>query len=269
MNKELSYLHLMSKIPQVMEARIGIDNALEWASLDLNKYILHFMLVLIPVHFRQLLILWNVWENVGLSWPFTVLPASIVVLHTQLHCWWQSLHGWLTLVCLRQESQPRSEARLVAWFVHWLGGTGFRIQVGLALSSSCHLILVCVNNDLYGSLHINSRLHARLNNQISHPIPSSVVLVDYWMQLSFVTSLHCFAFLQTKNENEGRRPGCVWESSECFLMLSSMLLFVTTGSSLPTRSTRVNRLCYLPWIMGRRWLHWAGGGAGYTQLRAV
>ena len=39
-------------------------------------------------------------------------------------------------------------------------------------SSSCHLILVCVNYDLYGSLHINSRLHARLNNQISHPIPS-------------------------------------------------------------------------------------------------
>ena len=37
-------------------------------------------------------------------------------------------------------------------------------------SSSCHLILVCVNYDLNGSLHINSRLHARLNNQLSHPI---------------------------------------------------------------------------------------------------
>ena len=37
-------------------------------------------------------------------------------------------------------------------------------------SSSCHLILVCVNYDLNGSLRINSRLHARLNNLISHPI---------------------------------------------------------------------------------------------------
>ena len=36
--------------------------------------------------------------------------------------------------------------------------------------SSCLLILVCVNYDLNGSLRINSRLHARLNNQISHPI---------------------------------------------------------------------------------------------------
>ena len=40
-------------------------------------------------------------------------------------------------------------------------------------SSSCLLILLCVNYDLYGSLHINSRLHARLNNQPSHPVPSS------------------------------------------------------------------------------------------------
>ena len=38
-------------------------------------------------------------------------------------------------------------------------------------SSSCHLILMCVNYDLNGSLRLNSRLHARLNNQISHPIP--------------------------------------------------------------------------------------------------
>ena len=37
-------------------------------------------------------------------------------------------------------------------------------------SSSCHLILVCVNYNLNGSLRISSRLHARLNNQISHPI---------------------------------------------------------------------------------------------------
>ena len=39
-------------------------------------------------------------------------------------------------------------------------------------SSSYHLILVCANYDLNGSLRIDSRLHARLNNQISHPIPS-------------------------------------------------------------------------------------------------
>ena len=32
-------------------------------------------------------------------------------------------------------------------------------------------ILVCVNYDLNGSLRINSRLHERLNNQLSHPIP--------------------------------------------------------------------------------------------------
>ena len=36
------------------------------------------------------------------------------------------------------------------------------------LLSSYHLIHVCVNYDLNGSLHIYSRLHARLNNQISH-----------------------------------------------------------------------------------------------------
>ena len=41
-------------------------------------------------------------------------------------------------------------------------------------SSSYHLILVCVNYDLNGSLLINSRLHARLNNQLSHPIPDTV-----------------------------------------------------------------------------------------------
>ena len=39
-------------------------------------------------------------------------------------------------------------------------------------SSSCHHIFMCVNYDLNGSLPINSRLHVRLDNQISHPIPS-------------------------------------------------------------------------------------------------
>ena len=34
-------------------------------------------------------------------------------------------------------------------------------------------ILVWLNYDLYGFLHINSRLYARLNNQLSHPIPIS------------------------------------------------------------------------------------------------
>ena len=57
-------------------------------------------------------------------------------------------------------------APLTEWY--WV-----RIPVGLALHLHSHLILVCVNYDLNGSLHINSRLHARLNNQISHPIPSS------------------------------------------------------------------------------------------------
>ena len=38
-------------------------------------------------------------------------------------------------------------------------------------SSSYHLILVCVNYDLNGSLPINSRFHVSLNNQLSHPIP--------------------------------------------------------------------------------------------------
>ena len=37
-------------------------------------------------------------------------------------------------------------------------------------SPSCHLILVCVNYDQNGSLRINSKLHASLNNQIFHPI---------------------------------------------------------------------------------------------------
>ena len=36
---------------------------------------------------------------------------------------------------------------------------------------SYHLILVCVNYDLNGSLRINSRLGTRLNNQLFHPIP--------------------------------------------------------------------------------------------------
>ena len=61
--------------------------------------------------------------------------------------------------------------QLVEWLLPWLGGTGFESQLGWPFMS-CHLILVCVNYDLNGSLRINSRLHARLNNQISHPIPS-------------------------------------------------------------------------------------------------
>ena len=67
---------------------------------------------------------------------------------------------------------PDLLAQFVAWLFHWLGGTGFESRLGwpFIFNSSCHLILVCVNYDLYGSLHINSRLHARLNNQLSHPI---------------------------------------------------------------------------------------------------
>ena len=60
--------------------------------------------------------------------------------------------------------------RLRAWLVSWLGGTGFESQLGWPFMSY-HLILVCVNNYLNGSLRINSRLHARLNNHLSHPIP--------------------------------------------------------------------------------------------------
>ena len=53
----------------------------------------------------------------------------------------------------------------------WTQGTYVRgSNLGWAgPSSSCHVILVCVNYDLNSSLRINSRLHARLNNQISHP----------------------------------------------------------------------------------------------------
>ena len=73
---------------------------------------------------------------------------------TRLHC-----------VCV-----PASLAQLVEWLLPWLGGTGFESRLGWPFMSY-HLILVCVNYDLNGSLRINIRLHARLNNQISHPIP--------------------------------------------------------------------------------------------------
>ena len=65
---------------------------------------------------------------------------------------------------------PASLAQLVEWLLPWLGGTEFEYQLGWPFMSY-HLILVCVNYDLNGSLRINSRLHARLHNQISHPIP--------------------------------------------------------------------------------------------------
>ena len=58
--------------------------------------------------------------------------------------------------------------RIHTGMLPWLGGTGFESQLGW-LFMSYHLILVCVNYDLNGSLRINSRLHARLNNQLSHP----------------------------------------------------------------------------------------------------
>ena len=60
----------------------------------------------------------------------------------------------------------------VEWLLPWLGGTGFESRLGWPFISY-HRILVCVNNDLNGSLRINSRLHARLNSQISHPYPIS------------------------------------------------------------------------------------------------
>ena len=62
-----------------------------------------------------------------------------------------------------------SLTKSVASLLPWLCGTGFESRLGRPFISY-HLILVCVNYDLNGSLHINSRLHARLNNQISHPI---------------------------------------------------------------------------------------------------
>ena len=71
------------------------------------------------------------------------------------------------------ENVPASLAQLVEWLLPCLGGTGFDSQLVWPFMSY-HLILVCVNNDLNGSLRINSRLHARLNNQISHPIPSDL-----------------------------------------------------------------------------------------------
>ena len=49
-----------------------------------------------------------------------------------------------------------------------------KIKVIVIVIVSCHLILVCVNYDLYGSLHISSRVHARLNNQPFHPIYVSI-----------------------------------------------------------------------------------------------
>ena len=52
---------------------------------------------------------------------------------------------------------------LTVWY--WVG-----IPVGLALY--LHVILVCVNYDLNGFPPINSRLHARLDIQLSYPIPS-------------------------------------------------------------------------------------------------
>ena len=58
-------------------------------------------------------------------------------------------------------------AQLVEWLLPWLGGTGFESRLGWPFMSY-HLILVCVNYDLEnGTLPINSRLHASLNNQLS------------------------------------------------------------------------------------------------------
>ena len=87
----------------------------------------------------------------------------------------------------RWGDKPASLAQLVAWLVSGLGGTGIESRLGWPFISY-HLIFVCVNNDLNGSLRINSRLHARLNNQLSHPIHPSII--DRWVYelLDFVTA---------------------------------------------------------------------------------
>ena len=75
---------------------------------------------------------------------------------------------------------PASLAQLVAWLFHWLGGTGFESQLGWPFISY-HLILVCVHYDLNGSLRINSRLHARLDNQISHLTSLRSMLMIFYL----------------------------------------------------------------------------------------
>ena len=65
---------------------------------------------------------------------------------------------------------PASLALLEAWLLRWLGGTGFESQLG------CPFILisphprVCNSWPENGTPPIKGRPHARLNNQLSHPI---------------------------------------------------------------------------------------------------
>ena len=123
-----------------------------------------------------------VWRNLWSSFRESFnLAICIKQLWNPMGSWFQLdvnlttiwRHSWMCprsqLVNLIKGGVPASLAQLVEWLLPWLGGTGFESQLGWPFMSY-HLILVCVNYDLYGSLRINSRLHARLNNQISHPI---------------------------------------------------------------------------------------------------
>ena len=129
-------------------------------------------------------------QNLSLSVTYPQLQIELLVIyrlfiyqlhifstflpHNRIHC--ISLARNQSIACLQLICISVFRASLVSsvgsmvppltgWY--WVSTPGWA-----GPSSSCHLILVCVNYDLYGSLHINSRLHARLNNQISHPIPS-------------------------------------------------------------------------------------------------
>ena len=73
------------------------------------------------------------------------------------------LPAWLAGHSGQSASLVSSVGRVVAPLTGW---SWVRTWLGWPFISH-HLILVCVNYDLNGSLRINSRLHARLNNQLS------------------------------------------------------------------------------------------------------
>ena len=63
---------------------------------------------------------------------------------------------------------PASLAQLVVWLLPWLGSTGFESRSGWPCIFTSPHHWVCKSE--FGTLPIKGGLHARLNNQLSHPI---------------------------------------------------------------------------------------------------
>ena len=72
--------------------------------------------------------------------------------------------------------EPASLVQPVAWLLPRLGGIGFESQLGWPICRSPHSFVRKLWPE-NGTLPINSRLQARLNNQLSHPIQSTLLYI--------------------------------------------------------------------------------------------